>query len=93
MLLVRKYDDVGGIDSEHGHAWRQAGWINDRIQACGDYNPDQAITEDITKNDQEIARSFIHSMNKNTTTDFVDLKTQAYKARNKREQKQRHSGW
>ena len=52
---IRKYDDVGGIDSEHGHAWRQAaGWINDRIQACGDYNPDQAITEDITKNDQEI---------------------------------------
>ena len=31
---IRKYDDVG-IDSEHGHAWRQAaGWINDRIQAC-----------------------------------------------------------
>ena len=82
---IRKYDDVGGIDSEHGHAWRQAaGWINDRIQACGDYNPDQAITEDITKNDQEIAAQF-HPfyMNKNATTDFVDLKTQAYKARNK----------
>lgn len=81
---IRKYG-AGGIDAEHGHAWRQAaGWINDRIQACGDYDPDQAITEDITKNDQEIKAKF-HPfyMNKDATTEFVDLKTQAYKARNK----------
>ena len=83
---LRKFNSSSGaLDQNNGHAWRQAaGWVNDRIQAAGDINPDQAITEDIVKNTSEISAQF-HPfyMNKNSTTNIVDLKTKAYKARNK----------
>lgn len=82
---IRKFDSGGILDPDNGHAWRQAaGWVNDRIQATGDLDPDLSITEDIVKNTSEISAQF-HPfyMNNDSTTDIVDLKTKAYKARNK----------
>ena len=82
---LRKFDSGGTLNADNGHAWRQAaGWVNDRIQAAGDINPDRAITEDIVKNTSEISAEF-HPfyMNKDSTTDIADLKTDTYKARNK----------
>lgn len=83
---LRKFNSsTEDLDIDNGHAWRQAaGWVNDRIQAAGDINPDQAITEDVVKNTSEISAQF-HPfyMNKDSTTNMVDLKTKQYKARNK----------
>ena len=82
---LRKFDSGGTLNADDGHAWRQAaGWVNDRIQAAGDLNPDIAITEDIVKNTSEISAQF-HPfyMNKDATVDMVDLKTKPYRARNK----------
>ena len=82
---LKKFDDAEKLNAEDGHAWRQAaGWVNDRIQAAGDLNPDQAITEDVFKNKSEISAQF-HPfyLNKNAETKIADLKIDIYKARNK----------
>jgi hypothetical protein len=82
---LRKFDSGGGLDETDGHAWRQAaGWVADRLVATGDLDPDQAISQDLVGNTDEISAAF-HPfyMNKNSTTNIVDLKTKAYKARNK----------
>lgn len=81
---LRKYTD-GALDSTDGHAWRQAaGWINDRLVATGGNNPDNAIPKDLTGNTDGITAQF-HPFyaNKDAVSTIQDLKSTAYKARNK----------
>lgn len=79
---LKKYTN-NVLDAGAGHAWNQAaGWINERLSKTED--PDLAITTDLTNNDDGISAQF-HPfyMNKNSDNTIQDLKTKAYKARNK----------
>lgn len=80
---LRKYTN-GSLDNTDGHAWRQAaGWINNRLVDIG-ANIDTAIDKDLTSNENGISAQF-HPfyMNKNEQGAIQNLKSTAYKARNK----------
>lgn len=74
----------GQIDPNDGHAWRQAAaWVKSRLDQTD--NPDAAITKDLLGNSTEVNKNF-HPfyLNQNTDTNIFDLKTEPYKARNKK---------